>query len=87
MCKVAGWQQDIVKLVGSCSLLHDCCPLLPQSGAIHMALGSFAEGTAQYEAALKIAPSHPAALLGAAESLAAAAGMHARQGALGALRS
>lgn len=54
-----------------------------QSGAIHMALGSFAEGTAQYEAALQIAPSHPAALLGAAESLAAAAGMHARQGALG----
>ncbi len=48
-----------------------------------MALGSFAEGTAQYEAALEIAPSHPAALLGAAESLAAAAGMHARQGALG----
>lgn len=52
-----------------------------------MALGSFAEGTAQYETALEIAPSHPAALLGAAESLAAAAGMHARQGALGASRS
>ena len=49
-----------------------------------MALGSFAEGTAQYEAALEVAPAHPAALLGAAESLAAAAGMHARQGALGA---
>jgi hypothetical protein len=49
-----------------------------------MALGSFAEGTAQFEAALEIAPTHPAALLGAAESLAASAGVHAREGALGA---
>lgn len=49
-----------------------------------MALGSFAEGSAQFEAALRIAPDHPSALLGAGESLAAAAGVHARQGALGA---
>ncbi len=54
-----------------------------QCGTIHMALGSFADGAAQFEAALEIAPNHPAALLGAAESLAASAGLHARQGALG----
>lgn len=63
---------------------HPILPLWLQSGAIHMALGGFAEGAAQYEAALEVAPAHPAVLLGAAESLAAAAGMHARQGALGA---
>ena len=64
-------------------------PCLPinksQCGTIHMALGSFAESIAQFEAALEIAPTQPAALLGAAESLAASAGMHSRQGALGAL--
>lgn len=50
-----------------------------------MALGSFAEASAAYEAGLQVAPAHPAALLGAAEGLAAAAGVHARQGALGEL--
>ncbi|KAL4853629.1 Tetratricopeptide repeat protein SKI3 [Chlorella vulgaris] len=54
-----------------------------QSGNIHMALGSFAEGTSHFEAALQAAPNHPAAQLGAAESLVAAAAAHARQGALG----
>ena len=48
-----------------------------------MALGSFAEATTAFEQALGLAPGHPAALLGAAESLAAAAGLHTRQGALG----
>jgi thioredoxin-like negative regulator of GroEL len=48
-----------------------------------MALGSFAEGTSHFEAALQAAPNHPAAQLGAAESLVAAAAAHARQGALG----
>jgi hypothetical protein len=49
-----------------------------------MALGGFADATAAFEAALEVAPDHPAAQLGAAEGLSAAAGAHARQGALGA---
>ena len=55
-----------------------------QSGVIHMALASYPEGVAQFEAALGVAPDHPAALLGAAECLAASAGLHSRLGALGA---
>lgn len=73
---------------------HRCAPpmtgalfalaLLPlQCGAIHMALGSPANAIGQYEAALSTAPAHPAALLGAAEALAASAAVHSRQGALG----
>lgn len=54
-----------------------------QCGAIHMALGSSADAIEQYEAALSTAPAHPAALLGAAEALAASAAVHSRQGAPG----
>ena len=85
----------LIVLLRCCSMLcsitypaatSTCLPINElQCGTIHMALGSFAESTAQFEAALEIAPTHPAALLGAAESLAASAGVHSRQGALGAL--
>ncbi|KAK9814136.1 hypothetical protein WJX72_001132 [[Myrmecia] bisecta] len=56
---------------------------LVQSGIINVALGAFPAAEAAYEAALGVSEDHPPALLGAGETLLAAARQHLRMGAAG----
>ena len=60
---------------------------LIQCGTIRAALGAHREGVADFEGALAIDPSHPAALLGAAEALAAQARLDLQRGVLGEARA
>ena len=68
-----------------CPRARLCPPLrsLAQCGTIRLALGMHAESLQDFEAALKLDPTHPAALLGAAEALAMSAAGHARLGGQG----